>query len=400
MVIKRRFNPRPILAVIEAFNALPAGERPRFVIHTGDGIDAGTIAELYDFVTISRELHFPFLTVLGNHDDAIFGNYKSQLGYTREAGPDLYPVATSGRFLSMLTPKTRDCGGLGPQLLPLPLNLHEAEMHDWTRLATPDATGGAVETGCFGFDLPSGIDRRAARELRRLSGLLRVHRHRRRRHEPRADRRPRLDQSKGLGPGGTIGGAQLAFLDAQFAKPADSTLVFLHHRTETLKPLEAKLLALASRRPVAAFTAHVHSHDVKWHGKQTGYWELNTGSVEEFPQWARLVEIRRQADGRFYLDAQTLRPKLASQEAEEWDRDPDAQRALRLKDIERHFADCDQFAALEQLPACASAPDAAAPSERPRAIRGLRLLGRGARPSLRSNGGAKGLGPARQGRAL
>lgn len=46
---------------------------PRFTIHTGDAIDASMFSELFQFLAVVNELETPFLNMIGNHDDLVFG---------------------------------------------------------------------------------------------------------------------------------------------------------------------------------------------------------------------------------------------------------------------------------------------------------------------------------------
>jgi hypothetical protein len=52
------------------------------------------------------------------------------------------------------------------------------------------------------------------------------------------------------------------------------------------------------------FSGHQHKSTTRW---QNGFWELNTGSLEESPQFARLIDLRRRPDGRLILVSRVLR---------------------------------------------------------------------------------------------
>ncbi|HSR97851.1 MAG TPA: metallophosphoesterase, partial [Kofleriaceae bacterium] len=49
-------------------------ERPSFVIHTGDSVDANAMSELRRFHTVIDRLQIPFYELFGNHDVLVFGN--------------------------------------------------------------------------------------------------------------------------------------------------------------------------------------------------------------------------------------------------------------------------------------------------------------------------------------
>jgi hypothetical protein len=116
-------------SIITAFNQLDSRDsKPRLVINTGDATDAGTIEEAYDFVALSHGLRYPMLYAIGNHDDAIFGNFKKWLGYTEDAGPAFYPVGERARFLKFFN-RTRRIEGFSDALVPLPDNYPNAQLN-------------------------------------------------------------------------------------------------------------------------------------------------------------------------------------------------------------------------------------------------------------------------------
>jgi hypothetical protein len=56
------------------------------------------------------------------------------------------------------------------------------------------------------------------------------------------------------------------------------------------------------------FTGHTHKHHLQRHGGSNGggYYELNTGSVLEFPQIGRLIELRGEPEGPVWLISRAL----------------------------------------------------------------------------------------------
>src|SRR3569623_3117518 len=122
------FSAAVFAATIAAFNQLGGDDKPRLVINTGDATDAGTIEEAYDFVSVMHHLRYPMLYALGNHDDAIFGNYKKELGYTKAAGPTFFPVGQRPRFLTFFDPVPVEAG-FNEQRLPTPENYPSAPLN-------------------------------------------------------------------------------------------------------------------------------------------------------------------------------------------------------------------------------------------------------------------------------
>src|SRR3569623_427613 len=122
------FSAAVFAATIAAFNQLGGDDKPRLVINTGDATDAGTIEEAYDFVSVMHHLRYPMLYALGNHDDAIFGNYKKELGYTKAAGPTFFPVGQRPRILTFFDP-VPVVAGFNEQRLPTPENYPSAPLN-------------------------------------------------------------------------------------------------------------------------------------------------------------------------------------------------------------------------------------------------------------------------------
>src|SRR3989338_1411012 len=60
------------LALIKTINAyindesISTVQKPKFMIHTGDAVDASVVEELYEFIYISNKLAIPWYNVLGN----------------------------------------------------------------------------------------------------------------------------------------------------------------------------------------------------------------------------------------------------------------------------------------------------------------------------------------------
>lgn len=345
------FQPAVYMATLKAVNALPGPERPRFLVNLGDAIDAGTIGEMYEFVYISQFLRVPWLNVVGNHDDSIFGNYRDRLGYTRTAGADFYPVGNLRTFLFMHSPGPRQSGDLSWRLLPRPTNEFPDIDEKWDVAATPECVAAPVQAAprhvyslCHGFDLPRQEWNRDESQGR---------------HETECDRYRgyysfavkgcdgrdlqllALDATRKetWGAAAQMDDEQYRWLEERRGEPASATLIFMHHQPGDLKRLEQAIHRIAEQRPVVVLSAHLHAHHLLWHGGRVGFWEVNTGSVEEFPQWVRLLELRAGAGNRLYLNARTLRPATG----------PAGALDLPRAELDRRIADCHRVAAIDSL---------------------------------------------------
>ncbi len=334
------FQTAVFAATVAAFNQLSSDDKPRLIVNTGDATDAGTIEEAYDFASVMHHLRYPMLYAIGNHDDAIFGNYKDDLGYTKDAGPTFYPVGQKARFLEFFN-QVPTIAGFNEQRIPLPVDYPSdqinrrwgvldfkrendpvAEAEHPANLCAPVAptTGGAAPappcqkvTRCSGFDLDPTVPVVPGQWPRcdKSRGYYSV-------VVPGSDRDPQAPATKvqlialnttreqSWGQGAALDDDQRKWLDGELRKDATVTILFMHHRPSEVPGLMPVLNANAWRRPMVVLSAHDHSYTTAWLGH---LWELNTGSLEEFPQWGQLVEIRK-SGGRYYLNARTIRPQL------------------------------------------------------------------------------------------
>ncbi|MFF4654836.1 TIGR03767 family metallophosphoesterase [Streptomyces sp. NPDC001381] len=119
---------------------------------------------------------------------------------------------------------------------------------------------------------------------------------------------------------GSIGTAQLEWLDATLRAHRDAyAIVFSHHTGESMsntrpdpaRPGErrhtgAELTALLGRHRnvVAWVNGHIHRNDITPHRGSAGggpFWEVSTASHVEFPQLARVIELVDNKDGTLSL---------------------------------------------------------------------------------------------------
>ena len=85
-------------------------------------------------------------------------------------------------------------------------------------------------------------------------------------------------------------------------------LVFAHHRPQEFDAETQALLSAQGHGTVVMFTGHTHQHSLMRHASadRPGYYELNTGSVLEFPQIGRVIELRGTPSGPVWLVSRAL----------------------------------------------------------------------------------------------
>jgi predicted phosphodiesterase len=302
--VQEDFDWAVFLSLIEATNRLHQDQPLDFMIHTGDGIDAGTIEELYQFIYISNQLTIPWLNAVGNHDIAIFGNYQERLAYTRQAGVNFYPVGNLSNFVWMHR-KERVISGFGRHLLPTPSeggHPPSEDMFPGKKLPPTFHHGFDLALGrtCsepppqqLDYDLLAGdyaVDLCATRLPLRLIVLNSV-------------------KTAEWGADGRITPAQRNWLRSVLLPDGGGiNLVFVHHRPAEFDEQTRGLLAGPGHGALVMFTGHTHQHHLTRHGSPggTGYYELNNGSVLEFPQVGRLIELRGSPGGSIWLVSRAL----------------------------------------------------------------------------------------------
>ena len=296
--VQEDFDWAVYLSIIAAINQYhKPGSIIDFMIHTGDAIDAGTIEELYHFSYITNKLHIPWLNIVGNHDVAIFGNYKERLGYTRQAAVNFYPVGNQNNFVTMHG-KERLISGFGSHLLPV--------ASQGGHPPSEDGLGKVPPTNYHGFDLgvpnesgpstpkkftPDQAAGYYALDLDETTVPIRI---------------IALNSAKmeRWGPDGVILDTQREWLQQMIqTSKGRLLLVFAHHRPAEFDQKTLAVLNDAGRGPMVFFTGHTHKHHLKLYAAANGqqFYELNTGSILEYPQIGRVIEIRGQPGGNMCL---------------------------------------------------------------------------------------------------
>lgn len=320
--LQEEFGWAAYLTHLLALNRYQAGLANRaerllqFYIHTGDAIDAGTIEELYRFVHITNRLSLPWLNLVGNHDYSVFGNYQRSRNYSVDAGVAFYPIGQLRNFLHMHR-ATREISGFGPYLLPVPLapdgKGHRPSLHGSYYFApapggsAPGAPGRPASaklipgTSCHGFELR--IPSRDASEDENCDSLPGYYAFDLDRGvDSSLSVRLRVivlnsEEESRFGAGSSFGEAQLAWLHDMLHGAHDrTTLLFVHHRVKALPSAVLELLRAEQNGPIVVFSGHSHSNDVSLFAGRSGrsIYELNTGSLNAFPQVGRIIELRGQ----------------------------------------------------------------------------------------------------------
>jgi predicted phosphodiesterase len=310
--VQEDFDWAVYLSLVAATNRLHLEKPLDFMIHTGDSIDAGTIEELYQFIYISDQLRIPWLNIVGNHDVAIFGNYREQVSYTRQAGVNFYPVGNVENFVWMHR-KERKISGFGRHLLPTPSEGGHPPSEN-TRTRRPRKI---PPTFHHGFDLILGqaCDKVPPVNLsyEEVPGFYAA--------ELCATAIPmrliamNTAKTEDWGADANVNPAQRRWLMGALLPVGEGiNLLFSHHRPDGFDPETKALLASSENGPVVMFTGHTHQHHLKEHPGPNGsaYFELNTGAVLEYPQTGRLIELRGSPQGDVWLISRALWTNLMS----------------------------------------------------------------------------------------
>lgn len=127
---------------------------------------------------------------------------------------------------------------------------------------------------------------------------------------------------------GTVGTAQLAWLDERLAEvaaePGRYAIIASHHGSASLdnvrggrpdRHLGDALLEVVHRHPcaIAWLVGHRHVHRIEPRpGAGGGFWEISTGSIIDWPSQARAVEVVEQTDGSIEIVTTLLDHRASS----------------------------------------------------------------------------------------
>ena len=270
-----------------------------FMMHTGDGIDSGTIEELYQFIYVTDRLEIPWFNTIGNHDAAIFGNYTSRLGYTRDAGVNFYFVGNNENVFMMNGP-SRSLSGFGPGLLPVPEEGgHLPSRTGYSRIKPVSQKNNVPGTCYHGFDLCPDcrplVDDCTKAPIEAMHGYYSF--------DVLNTTFPirvivlNTARSDSFGEGPEVKermAAQREWLKKTLqAGDKSLVLLFMHHRPADLDD-ETLAVLKENKNNMVVFSGHTHKNAFRKfeNSSHDTFYELNTGSVLEYPQMGRLIELR------------------------------------------------------------------------------------------------------------
>jgi hypothetical protein len=350
----QNYNPYVVDALFATINEalkLPRGDRPEFVMHTGDAIDSGMRSELRLVHELIDRLKLPFFDVLGNHDILVFGNM-----LPTESDSDTACISAESlahhyfHAPHWLLPnkvcidakvKCPNCFDHEAEFVAaakpsdtrktfVDTISHESAAHvpqladDAYSCTTNSEVRAPVFTFAHGFDLNL-----ADKHLGYYAFPVPL-------HMPNDEKRHALmvvldteDLSANVGGvEGEIGQDQVDWLERTLncaRNTHDIVLVFAHHPPSMVKTPGPRTLddILTSHKPnvVGYFYGHFHEHGLCRDARSNtckNYWEIETGSVIEFPQEARMVRIKSIGGGIAFFEVSTFgeNEKVKSREVE------------------------------------------------------------------------------------
>jgi len=353
------YNPYMAEAVIATINAqVERGrERPAFVIHTGNAIDAGVMSELAMFHGNVDQLEVPFFHVFGNHDALVFGNLVPTASTADTTCASTASIAgqdhwyAPGKLCVDQAVRCPACVGNEAQLVARPEHErtrarfmgrlrhagHEAvpqlsgtqeeyctvpQIREGDRIRVPEQTiYSSARSREHGFDLNVDADKNALGYYAFAQKL-----------GDAGDRHALfialdsedLEDGRG-GPHGRIGSTQMAWLQGvlECAKSGphkhDLIFVFAHQPLSEITP-DANAASLASvldaaPNVVGFLYGHHHEHSICGDHRPGGpcshFWEIETSSILEFPQEGRLIAIKQVSSDLAFLDVSAFGQRLA-----------------------------------------------------------------------------------------
>lgn len=102
------------------------------------------------------------------------------------------------------------------------------------------------------------------------------------------------------GSGGVVSAAQVAWLRGEIARAGSRSVIVSSHQPLRSSRGGEAVLSLLDHSPavVATLSAHTHRHRIRpRRSANGGYWEIETGSLADYPQQARMLRLVQTRDG-------------------------------------------------------------------------------------------------------
>jgi 3',5'-cyclic AMP phosphodiesterase CpdA len=334
-------------------------ERPSFVIHTGDSIDSGMMSELVRFHRVIDRLQIPFFELFGNHDVLVFGNLTPTDQVATANDAKCSPVAALLGSQTAWAPNKicvdvkvkpcADCSKSDVELVASPESHAATRSRFMTQLAHDssqpvaepagfaggfycDSTQPKIANHAYsrkhGFDLGTDNDTLTGTPLGYYAFVQELAGDDRHAVFIALDSEELPDHQGGIG--GHIRHAQLKWLQDVLAcvhdnHPHDLVFVFAHQPLSliTVDPRDAKRDLEATLRSsdnvVGYLYGHHHRNSICGDRRVdkdnklltcTRFWEVQTASLVEFPQEARLVRIKAAGERLGFLEVSTFHEQL------------------------------------------------------------------------------------------
>lgn len=269
--IQERFDMDVLRAMVKTLNVFTP--QLDFVINTGDAVDIGTQAELIGFLSEMNQLQIPWFQTIGNHDCLGLGNIPPRF---LEAFTDL-DFVDKREFIKMHFPQKGE-----------------------------SSSGRAFGSRAKGFDFSPGFmgDREDFQAFYAFTAVPPIEGKLNELIQPGV-RFYVLDTVGAEGSaGGTIEESQIQWISSELERyRAHLSIMVSHHPIEAIINGRDELVELLLDHPqvICLVSGHSHINSIKAFAYEDepgrGFWEIQTSSLIDFPQEARILEIFDNGDG-------------------------------------------------------------------------------------------------------
>jgi 3',5'-cyclic AMP phosphodiesterase CpdA len=269
---QERFDVDVLRAIMQTMNAITSSSPLDLIMHTGDAPDIGVMEELVAFLSIMNQSNVPWFQTVGNHDIFALGIFPANVAETLSA-------------LTFLT-------------------VEEFIAEHFNRGHLPTFT--AYGSQSMGFDFSPGFNGTPA-SVKGFYAFSPV--------SPMRDASNTLIQpgirfyvlestSREGGASGTAEDTQISWLSEELDQHSDSLgIVVSHHPLSDLVIGRDDLADVLFDHPqvIAVLSGHQHRHLITAYPDtrqpEHGFWQIQTSSLIDFPQQARILEVLNNGDG-------------------------------------------------------------------------------------------------------